>query len=332
MTVRCAPGRTGIRSAKTAGVQRTGCGEPASARYSKMGRVSQRWLISVTELSDVLRFSPSSGVVILDVRWTLAGSDPHGYAEGHIPGAVFVDLDRDLAGPPGAGGRHPLPDPEALQILWRAAGIDNDASVVVYDGGLGLAAARAWWLLRWSGLGQVRFLDGGFAAWTAAGGPVASGPSAARESGSITVTPGGLPVVGIDEAAEIAADSAGTLLDARAAPRFRGEVEPLDPVAGHIPGSVNLPFTELVDGDGLFRPAPELGRVFASHGVRAGTDGAGSVRADPGSSVRAAASCGSGVTACHLILAGAVIGLDFALFPGSYSQWCAAGRPVAVGP
>ncbi len=196
----------------------------------------------------------------------------------------------------------------------------------MYDGGPGLAAARAWWLLRWSGLTQVRFLDGGLAAWTAAGGPVASGPPAARASGSVTVRPGGMPVVGIDEAAALAADPAGVLLDARAAPRFRGEVEPLDPVAGHIPGSANLPSTELVDSAGLFRPASDLAAVFAlhginSHGIRSG-DAAG----------RAAASCGSGITACQLVLAGAVIGLDVALYPGSYSQWCAAGRPVAVGP
>ena len=301
--------------------------------------MSTRWLISVAELSAQLHSSPSHAPLILDVRWTLAGSDPNAYADGHIPGAVFIDLDRDLAGPPGGGGRHPLPDPADLQIAWRAAGIDDDSSVVVYDGGLGLPAARAWWLLRWSGLGRVRFLDGGLVAWQAAGGPVASGPSAVRAPGSVTVRPGGMRTVGIDEAAELAADSSGVLLDARAAPRFRGEVEPLDPVAGHIPGSANLPFTELVDPDGLFRPAPELDGVFASFGI---TTGSGTV-ISPGvagdnagnravASARAAASCGSGITACHVILAGAVIGLDLALYPGSYSQWCAAGRPVAVGP
>ena len=301
--------------------------------------MSLRWLISVAELSAQLHSSPSHAPLILDVRWTLAGSDPKAYADAHIPDAVFVDLDRDLAGPPGGGGRHPLPDPADLQIAWRAAGIDDDSSVVVYDGGLGLAAARAWWLLRWSGLGRVRFLDGGLVAWQAAGGPVASGPSAVRAPGSVTVRPGGMRTVGIDGAAELAADSSGVLLDARAAPRFRGEVEPLDPVAGHIPGSANLPFTELVDPDGLFRSAPELAGVFASFGI---TTGSGTV-ISPGvagdnagnsavASARAAASCGSGITACHLILAGAVIGLDLALYPGSYSQWCAAGRPVAVGP
>ena len=290
-----------------------------------MGSVSPPWLISARELAAELHSSVYSSVspapVILDVRWTLAGSDPRGYADAHIPGAAFVDLDRELAGPPGERGRHPLPDPLDLQIAWRAAGVDDDSSVVVYDGGPGLAAARAWWLLRWSGLTQVRSLDGGFAAWTAAGGPVASGPPAVRASGSVTVRPGGMPVVGIDEAAALAADPAGVLLDARAAPRFRGEVEPLDPVAGHIPGSANLPSTELVDADGLFRPASDLAAVFASQGIKSG-DGAG----------RAAASCGSGITACQLVLAGAVVGLDLALYPGSYSQWCAAGRPVAVGP
>ncbi len=257
----------------------------------------------------------------MDVRWTLAGSDPGAHADAHIPGAVFVDLDRQLAGPPGDGGRHPLPDPVDLQISWRAAGIDDDSAVVVYDGGLGLAAARAWWLLRWSGLHRVRVLDGGFAAWRAADHPVASGLSAVHAPGSMTVRPGGMPVVGIDEAAALAADSSGVLLDARAAPRFRGEVEPLDPVAGHIPGSANLPSTELVDADGLFLPAATLAALFRAHGITGAAPAAG-----------AAASCGSGITACQLILAGAVVGLDLALYPGSYSQWCAAGRPVAVGP
>lgn len=315
--------------------------------------MSLRWLISVAELSAELHSSPSHAPLILDVRWTLAGSDPNAYAEAHIPDAVFVDLDRDLAGPAGDGGRHPLPDPADLQIAWRAAGIDDDSSIVVYDGGLGLAAARAWWLLRWSGLGRVRFLDGGLVAWQAAGGSVASGPSAVRAPGSVTVRPGGMPTVGIDEAAELAADSSAVLLDARAAPRFRGEVEPLDPVAGHIPGSANLPSTELLDADGLFRPAPDLVGVFARFGISTGTrfgistgthfgistgtrTGSGVAADSAGNravtSARAAASCGSGITACHVILAGAVIGLDLALYPGSYSQWCAAGRPVAVGP
>ena len=278
--------------------------------------------MSARELTGQLHSSVAAPV-ILDVRWTLAGSDPQGYADAHIPAAAFVDLDRELAGQPGERGRHPLPDPLDLQIAWRAAGIDDDSSVVVYDGGPGLAAARAWWLLRWCGLTQVRVLDGGFAAWTAAGGPVASGPPAVRAQGSMTVRPGGMPVVGIDEAAELAADPSGVLLDARAAPRFRGEVEPLDPVAGHIPGSINLPAGDLLDADGLFRPPAELAAVFGDHALRTGpADARG----------RAAASCGSGITACQLVLAGAVIGLDLALYPGSYSQWCAAGRPVAVGP
>jgi len=280
--------------------------------------------MSVAELSADLHAAPSAAPVILDVRWTLAGSDPDAYADGHIPGAVFVDLDRELAGPPGEGGRHPLPDPDDLQASWRAAGIDDDSAVVVYDGGSGLAAARAWWLLRWSGLHRVRFLDGGFAAWRAAGHPVAGGLSAVHRPGSVTVRPGGMPVVDIDDAAALAADPSGVLLDARAAPRFRGEVEPLDPVAGHIPGSVNLPATELVDSAGLFRPAPELSALFVANGIATG-NGAGAAAG-------AAASCGSGITACQLILAGAVLGLDLALYPGSYSQWCAAGRPVAVGP
>jgi len=307
-------------------VGQTWTGSPAPPSTTQNGTVSPRWLISAEELSDELHSSLSPAPVILDVRWTLAGSDPDGYADAHIPGAAFVNLDRELAGPPGERGRHPLPDPLDLQIAWRAAGIEEVSRVVVYDGGPGLAAARAWWLLRWSGLTQVRVLDGGFAAWTAAGRPVASGPPAVRAPGSVTVRPGGMPVVAIDEAAELAADPSAVLLDARAAPRFRGEVEPLDPVAGHIPGSANLPSTELVDADGLFLPVADLAVVFASHGINPQGINSG----DP--AARAAASCGSGITACQLVLAGAVIGADLALYPGSYSQWCAAGRPVAVGP
>ena len=323
-----------------------------------MGAVSHSWLISAVELADQLEGSPTGTPVILDVRWTLAGSDPQGYRDGHIPGARYVDLDHQLAGPPGSDGRHPLPAPAALQECWRSGGIDDDSRGVVYDAGLGLPAARAWWLLRWSGLADVRFLDGGLAAWIWATGSIAGsierGEPAQPERGSITVRPGAMPVVDIDQAAELAATGSGVLLDARAAPRFRGEIEPLDPVAGHIPGAINLPQTDLVDAFGLFRPAAELARVFAARGVgpvetgQAATGSAtrtrsatptGSAAATSGATAEgpgrtplpAAASCGSGVTACHLILAGALVGIDLAVYPGSYSQWCAAGRPVAVG-
>ncbi|MEO5832696.1 MAG: sulfurtransferase [Nakamurella sp.] len=254
--------------------------------------------------------------VVLDVRWSLAGSDPDGYRAGHVPGSLFVDLDRDLAAPvgDGSGGRHPLPDPAALQAVWRRVGVRSSDGVVVYDAKDASAAARAWWLLRWSGLTDVRVLDGGMAAWTAAGLWVKAGGGTPLVPGTVKVRPGGMPTVDADEAGSLAA--AGALVDARAAARYRGEVEPMDPVAGHIPGAVNLPFTALLTDDGRFRPAAEIRSAFAAVGIRPG--------------MTAAASCGSGVTACHLVLAGAVVGIDLALYPGSWSQWCALGGPVAL--
>ncbi len=241
--------------------------------------------------------------VLLDVRWAAGLVDRDAYLAGHLPGALFLDLDADLAGPPGRGGRHPLPEPGDLQAVWRRVGIDDDSAVVVYDGKDSSIAARAWWLLRWSGLTDVRVLDGGFTAWSAGGRAVETGPGIDPGSGSVTVRPGGMPSVDADRAFELAA-GAGTLLDARAAARYRGEVEPLDPIAGHIPGAVNLPLTDLLTADGTFRGAAELAAAFAAL-----PDG------------ELAASCGSGVTACHLILAGAGVGREIALYPGSYSGW-----------
>ena len=273
-------------------------------------------LISAEELATVL--SAAAPPVVLDVRWTLAGADRDGYLQAHLPGAGFVDLDRELAAAPGLGGRHPLPEPQALQQLWRAAGIDDESQVVVYDGGNGLGAARAWWLLRWSGLASARVLDGGLAAWAAdPARPVEQGEPAPRRRGAITVATGAMPVVDADEAAALAAAPGAVLVDARAAERFRGDVEPVDPVAGHIPGSVNLPIASLMTPAGTYLPVGELRSALIAAGV-----------ADAS---RAAASCGSGVTACQLVLAGEVAGLALALYPGSYSQWCALGRSVAVG-
>ena len=255
--------------------------------------------------------------VVLDVRWSLAGSDIEAYRAGHVPGALFLDLDRDLAGPvgDGSGGRHPLPDPAALQATWRRVGIRPTDGVVVYDADNAAAAARAWWLLRWSGLADVRVLDGGMAAWAAAGLWVKAGHGTPLVPGTVRVRPGGMPTVDADGAAELAA--AGALVDARAAARYRGETEPIDPVAGHVPGAVNLPFPAVLTDDGRFRSAAEIRAAFAGVGITPGAP--------------AAASCGSGVTACHLVLAGAIAGIDLALYPGSWSQWCALGRPVATG-
>ncbi|MDQ2845566.1 MAG: sulfurtransferase [Actinomycetota bacterium] len=263
--------------------------------------------------------------VVLDVRWTLAGPQRAAYLAGHIPGAVFIDLDADLAAPPGADGRHPLPEPAALQRLWRSVGISDDTSVVVYDGANSSIAARAWWLLRWSGHDDVRVLDGGYPGWQRAGlGSATGGLAVDPGSGTAVVQPGGMSTVDIDGAAAAGESSDQILLDARAPERYRGETEPVDPVAGHIPGAVNLPLTDLVTAIGTFRPVQELVARFTAAGLSA---------TDAGTPAPVAvASCGSGVTACHLILAGRIAGLDLALYPGSYSGWCAAHRPVATGP
>jgi thiosulfate/3-mercaptopyruvate sulfurtransferase len=263
--------------------------------------------------------------VLLDVRWQLGRTDGREqYRAGHLPGAVFVDLETELAAPGSAAdGRHPLPSLQALQSAARRWGIQAGSRVVVYDATGGLAAARAWWLLRWGGMGgeggcgSVTILDGGLAAWTAAGGELATG-EVVPEPGDVTLTGGGMPVLTADEAAALAT-GAGLLLDARAAERYRGEVEPIDPRAGHVPGAVSAPTTENLDADGRFRTAAVLGERFAALGARPGTT--------------VGVYCGSGVTAAHEVAALAAAGIDAALWPGSWSQWAAdPQRPVAVGP
>ncbi|AZI57678.1 sulfurtransferase [Nakamurella antarctica] len=258
--------------------------------------------------------------VVLDIRWSLAGSDFEGFAAGHIPGALFVDLDTDLAGEVGDGvqGRHPLPKPEALQATWRKVGIKLGDSVVVYDARDSSAAARAWWLLRWCGIKNVRVLDGGLAAWEAAGLRVKASAGTPNVPGGVRVTAPAMPTVDASQAGALAAGAETALVDARGAARFRGEAEPVDAVAGHIPGAVNLPFTELLHSDGTFKPAGEIAALFRAVGITPGTE--------------AAASCGSGITACHLILGAAVAGIDMALYPGSWSSWVAQELPVETGP
>jgi thiosulfate/3-mercaptopyruvate sulfurtransferase len=258
------------------------------------------------------------GVVLLDVRWALG--DPHGrdhHLAGHLPGAVFVDLETELAAPASAAeGRHPLPSVQALQSAARRWGLMQDSRVVVYDGTGGLAAARAWWLLRWGGLGDVTILDGGLAAWVAAGGALETG-EVVPTAGDVTLTGGGMPVLTADGAAALAAGG-GVLLDARAEVRYRGEVEPVDPRAGHVPGAVSAPAAASLDG-GRFRTAAVLTERFASLGVQPGTT--------------VGVYCGSGVTAAHQVAALAEAGIDAALWPGSWSQWSAdPARPVATGP
>lgn len=254
---------------------------------------------------------------LLDVRWSLARPDGKtDYLDGHIPGAVYVDLDTELAGH-GApqDGRHPLPDIQDLQAAARRWGLNPGDSVVVYDDGPSLAAARAWWLLRWAGLSDVNILNGGYRGWLAAGGRVSTADESPA-AGSVTLSPGHLPVIDIDEAA--AWPGSGVLLDARAGDRYRGETEPVDPVAGHIPGAVSAPTTANVDATGRFLSPAALAARFADLGVAPGA--------------RIAVYCGSGVTAAHQIAALAEAGIDAALFPGSWSAWSNhPDRPVAVG-
>ncbi|MBK0373909.1 sulfurtransferase [Streptomyces californicus] len=253
--------------------------------------------------------------VLLDVRWRLGG--PHGradYEAGHLPGAVFVDLDQDLASPAGDGGRHPLPDPEVFGAAMRRAGVGQDTPVVVYDGGQGWAAARAWWLLRWAGHRDVRVLDGGLAAWT---GDLSTDVPHPAE-GDFRPKPGALPTLDADSAAAFA--RSGLLLDARAAERYRGDVEPIDRVGGHIPGAVSAPTDENTGADGRYLPAEQLAARFAELGAEAGAEGVG-------------VYCGSGVSGAHQVLALEIAGLTGILYPGSWSEWSAdPSRPVATGP
>ncbi|MET8976469.1 sulfurtransferase [Streptomyces sp. NPDC004539] len=272
--------------------------------------------VSVEELAEQLA-SPRPPVV-LDVRWSLG--DPHGrahYADAHIPGAVYVDLDTELAAPPTReAGRHPLPDPADFQAAARSWGITEGARVVVYDDLGNTAAARAWWLLRHSGVTEVSLLDGALGAWRAAGLPLESGVPAAPAPGDVVLTFGALPVTDADGADELAAD--GLLLDARAGERYRGEAEPVDPRAGHIPGAVSAPTGENLTADGRFRPAGELRKRFEEKGAD--------------DTVRIGVYCGSGVTAAHQIAALEIAGFRAALFPGSWSAWSAdPERPAATG-
>lgn len=240
-----------------------------------------------------------------------------------MPGAVYVDLDTELSAPPGIGGRHPLPDPERLQEVLRRAGVRAGGQVVAYDAADGSVAARVWWLLRWAGFGEVAVLDGGFAAWQAAGLPVtAEEPSPVV--GNVVVKAGQMPVLDADGAAALARE--GVLLDARAPQRYRGETEPVDPKAGHVPGALNAPSAGHVGADGRWLGAEELAERFAGLGVPGGAGG----------EVAVGAYCGSGVTASSVVLALEVAGITSAerpaaLYAGSWSNWCALDREVATG-
>ncbi|TQC50576.1 sulfurtransferase [Rhodococcus sp. WS4] len=274
-------------------------------------------MMTVDELAQSLR--SNAPPALLDVRWALGDTEGRQhYLDAHIPGAVFVDLDTELAAPGTPElGRHPLPTVTDLQDAARRWGIRAGRPVVVYDNTGNLAAARAWWLLRWAGVADTTMLDGGLGAWKSAGHPTRSGDEQPRLHGDVVLTAGHLPTLTADEAAELAA--AGHLLDARAAERYSGQTEPIDPRAGHIPGARSVPTSQNLGPDGRFAPAEALRERFAAVG------------AGPGRPV--GVYCGSGVTAAHQVAALALAGVDAALYPGSWSQWSSdPDRPVATGP
>ncbi|MBA8795344.1 thiosulfate/3-mercaptopyruvate sulfurtransferase [Friedmanniella endophytica] len=270
--------------------------------------------------------------VLLDVRWTLGG--PSGRPEheaGHVPGARFVDLETELSAPHPAeatrarpGGRHPLPAPADFQAAMRRAGVSGGRPVVVYDGSNALAAARLWWLLTDAGHSDVTVLDGGWAAWRDGGHPVETGPAGPAGpvvEGDFVARPGHRRFWDADRlAAAIAAGTAPAVADVRGWERYTGESEPVDPVAGHLPGAVSAPSMDNVGPDGRFRPAAEIAARYADLDAAAGPDGP-------------VFYCGSGITAAHTLLAREAAGLTAgAIYPGSWSDWISdPDRPRATG-
>lgn len=275
-------------------------------------------LISPSELQGI--FDSERPVTILDVRWSLGRDDGSElYLAGHLPTAVYVDLDSELSSPASPQlGRHPLPDVKTLSEDARRWGVQHDAPVIVYDNDGGLSAARAWWVLRWAGKADVRILDGGLAAWERAGGEVVTEVPKPR-LGDVDFVGGQMPLLDADDAQHLAAgaDSEGLLIDVRASERYAGRSEPMDPRAGHIPGAINLPTGENLTGEGEFGDTEQLRKRFSS----AGLDVDSHIPGSPGPDHPVGVYCGSGVSACHTIAALAAIGVQASLYPGSWSQW-----------
>ena len=276
-------------------------------------------LVEVEQLAATL---DDPELVVIDCRFDLLDPDAgrSQYAEAHIPGARYASLDDDLAREPGLqDGRHPLPSPDDFAARLEALGVSNSSVVVAYDEGAGAIAARLWWMLRWLGHERVAVLNGGLARWQASALPVTD-RSTPFERGSFV--PERVNADWIVSASELeeSLKTGNIVLDARAAPRYRGEHEPIDPVAGHISGAENLPFTECLADDGRLLPPPELRTVFAN-----------AMRGRHADHV--IAMCGSGVTACHLLLAMNRAGIgDGRLYVGSWSEWIRnPQRPIATG-
>jgi thiosulfate/3-mercaptopyruvate sulfurtransferase len=274
-------------------------------------------LITVAQLKDAYL---DDALFIVDTRFRLDDTTygARAFADSHIPGSVYLDLDRDLSAPvvPGVTGRHPLPDPAELAEKLSAAGLRPEHHVIAYDDGPGFYAARLWWLLRWLGHTQVAVLDGGWAAWQRSGGVQSSQSARKRLPGKFVGQPDSRLLVTADDIVDASQSGRFLLLDARAEERFRGEVEPIDPVAGHIPGARCLSCAANLGADGMFLPPEQLRQRFPV----------------PGPGQQLVCYCGSGVTACHNILAAAIAGLALPLlYPGSWSEWITdPDRPVGL--
>jgi thiosulfate/3-mercaptopyruvate sulfurtransferase len=280
-------------------------------------------LIQSDELDTLLRTQPTR-TVVLDCSFDLSNpaAGRAAFQAGHVPGAIYLHLDDDLSAPRnGRNGRHPLPARETFAERLAALGVNADSQVVVCDRSGGMYAARAWWMLRWVGHAAVAQLDGGLQAWKAAGLALESGEPAPRRPGSLVLRAPLATVVDGDAVRANLDEGARLLIDARSADRFRGENETLDPVGGHVPGARNRPFRDNLGADGRFKPAAQLRGEFEA--VCAGVPAEHLIH-----------SCGSGVTACHNLLAMEVAGLaGGSLYAGSWSEWCA--RPdaaIATGP
>ncbi len=275
-------------------------------------------LITTAELAAHVH---DSGLVIVDCRHVLtdANAGERAYLTAHLPNAHFLHIDRDLSGTKtGANGRHPLPPIPVLAETLGHIGIDEGKQVVVYDQNSGMWASRLWWMLHWLGHERVAVLDGGFDKWQAEGRPVTADLPTVRPTTFLPRPPA--PTATANEIVQHLDDGSLTILDARAPERYRGDMEPIDPVAGHIPGAINRPYTINLTPQGTFKSAEALRHEFeAQLGAR--------------STASVVHQCGSGVTACHNLLAMAIAGLSGSrLYPGSWSEWSAdPARPVARG-
>lgn len=296
-------------------------GRPRGHRWST--DIDTKDFTTLISGSDVAGLLDNPNLRIVDCRFDLARAEAgqQAYRHSHLPGAVYAHLHRDLAAPvTEQTGRHPLPDPDHFAALLGRWGIGPDSQVVVYDDGLGNMAARLWWMLRWLGHDRVALLDGGFSTWQAAGRPVDSDPARYPPT-RFTARPRQGMHMDTQQVARGLAEDTLLLVDLRVGPRFLGEVEPLDDVAGHVPGAVNLPFETHLGPDGLFRPTEQLAALYSEL-----------MAAHPGKQI--CFMCGSGVSACHGLLAAAVAGIPGGrLYPGSWSEWIRdPNRPVARGP